>query len=93
MHKYQPTQLASQSPLPRSNSFASFCSIEKVCAEEVEVRPGHLEFSRDCDGHTLVPIELIDSMEAKQHGEGNDSIGGTTDFHRSLATAIIYRPA
>ncbi|XP_042011366.1 myosin-binding protein 2-like [Salvia splendens] len=46
----------------------------QVCVEEDEVPPQHLEFFLDYSGHTLVPIELVDSMTDEHLGEGNGRI-------------------
>lgn len=51
----------------------------QVCVEEdvhIEIPPQHLEFFLDFSGHTLVPIELIDSMNDEHLVKENDGIEG-----------------
>lgn len=49
----------------------------QVCAEEdvpVETSLQHLEFFLDYSGHTLVPIELVDSMMEEHNGDEKNKI-------------------
>ncbi|XP_042020919.1 myosin-binding protein 2-like [Salvia splendens] len=48
----------------------------QVCVEEDEIPPQHLEFFLDYSGHTLVPIELVDSMTDELQGEEDNRIEG-----------------
>ncbi|KAG6408216.1 hypothetical protein SASPL_131220 [Salvia splendens] len=47
---------------------------ERKIVEEDAVLPQHLECFLDNDGHTVVPIELVDSLAGKHLDEGNDRI-------------------
>lgn len=57
----------------------------QVCVEENEIPPQqHLEFFLDYSGHTLVPIELVDSMiegEENDKFEGDDATNKDQDYH------------
>ncbi|KAJ8548419.1 hypothetical protein K7X08_032522 [Anisodus acutangulus] len=57
------------------------CDIEDASHE---IPPQHLEFFIDCSGHTLVPIELIDSTneqdQSKSQDKDGDNQGGKEDI-------------